>query len=132
MTRSRITIGTALLMLALSGLAQDERARETDRNLFAISYEPDHDPVSINRIHNWVVHVETPDGVVVDNATISIVGSMPGHPHGLPTMPQTTRYLGDGNYLLEGVKFHMNGWWQVTITIKAAGSEDAALFELNL
>jgi len=132
MSKSRVFVFAGTLLLALTLFAQDERTRESDRKLFVISYEPALQPVSINRIHNWVVHVETADGDAVDGATISLVGGMPDHDHGLPTLPQSTRYLGDGDYLVEGVKFHMNGRWEVTMTITVEGGSDTVTFDLQL
>lgn len=132
MSKSRVFVFAGTLLLALTLFAQDERTRESDRKLFVISYEPALQPVSINRIHNWVVHVETADGDAVDGATISLIGGMPDHDHGLPTLPQSTRYLGDGDYLVEGVKFHMNGRWEVTMTITVEGGSDTVTFDLQL
>ena len=132
MSRLRIVFGAALLALVLIAFAEDQRTKASEKKLFLISYEPQIQPVSINRIHNWVVHVEAADGSVVDSATISLVGGMPDHDHGLPTLPQSTRYLGNGNYLVEGVKFHMNGRWEVTITITVDGGSDSVTFDLQL
>ena len=132
MSKAQFSLVTCALLFALNIFAQDERTKESDRSLFVVSYEPALEPVSINRIHNWVVHVETVDGVAVEGATISLVGGMPDHDHGLPTMPQSTRYLGDGDYLLEGVKFHMNGRWDVTLTITTDGGSDTVTFGLLL
>lgn len=100
--------------------------------MFRLSYEPGLQPISINRIHSWVVHVETPDGSPVEDATLTFAGGMPAHDHGLPTLPLATEYLGDGDYLVEGMKFHMNGWWQVTISITVAGVNDTVTFDLQL
>ena len=132
MSRLRIVFGAALLALVLIAFTEDQRTKASKKKLFLISYEPQIQPVSINRIHNWVVHVEAADGSVVDSATISLVGGMPDHDHGLPTLPQSTRYLRDGDYLVEGVKFHMNGRWEVTITITVDGGSDSVTFDLQL
>lgn len=132
MRPSRFLLPAAALMLATLSLAQDQRTQGSDRNLFVISYEPGIDPVVINRMHSWLVHIETADGNPVDGATVALVGGMPDHDHGLPTMPRSTQNLGDGDYLVEGMKFHMNGRWQITISIEVTGSNDAVTFELQL
>ncbi len=132
MSSWRMVFGAGLLILVIPGLAQDQRTKKSDRNLYVISYEPGIQPVLINRIHHWVVHVETPDGSVVNNATIVFVGGMPDHDHGLPTLPLVTRYLGDGDYLVEGMRFHMHGRWQVTLTITVESSIDSVTFDLQL
>jgi hypothetical protein len=119
-------------LLACGGVAQDDNTVATARQLFVVRYEPGLQPLAINRMHSWVIHVEMADGTPVDNASVMLVGGMPDHDHGLPTVPQTTRYLGAGDYLVEGVKFHMNGRWLITITIDAGDSRDEVTFELRL
>ena len=125
-------VAAGLLILAAVGIAQGQQAKKSDKEMFFISYESELQPISINRIHNWVVHVESPDGSPVDDATVTLVGGMPVHDHGLPTLPQATQNLGNGDYLVEGMKFHMNGWWQVTISITVNGRSDVVTFDLQL
>ena len=55
---------------------------------------------------------------------ISIDGGMPQHGHGFPTQPRVTRELGDGRYLLEGMKFSMPGWWEIKLKVDAASGTD--------
>lgn len=125
-------VATGLLIVAAVGIAQEQGAKTSDEGMFVISYESELQPVSINRIHNWIIHVETSDGRPVDGASITLVGGMPDHDHGLPTVPLATQSLGDGNYLVEGVKFHMNGWWQITVSITAGSEVDSVIFDLQL
>ncbi len=126
-----LCVAAGLLMLATVGLAQEQGAKSSDKEMFLISYESGLQPIAINRIHNWVVHIEAADGSPVADATITLIGGMPDHDHGLPTLPLATRYLGDGDYLVEGMKFHMNGWWQITISITVAGRSDSVTFDLQ-
>ena len=65
-------------------------------------------------------------------ASISVDGDMPQHGHGLPTRPQVTKHLGNGDYLAEGMKFQMGGWWVVDFTIDAAGQKDTVRFNMIL
>jgi hypothetical protein len=57
---------------------------------------------------------------------------MPQHGHGLPTSPQATEYLGDGRYLIEGVRFNMGGWWELKFSISAGQGDDSAVFNVVL
>ena len=52
---------------------------------------------------------------------IQVSGDMPEHRHGMPTQPQVTQNLGGGDYLVEGMRFQMGGWWAVTFAIDADG-----------
>jgi hypothetical protein len=57
---------------------------------------------------------------------------MPQHGHGLPTSPQVTQNLGNGDYLVEGMKFQMPGWWEVRFSISAGAQTDTITFNLTL
>ena len=83
--------------------------RQSDQGLFTVRYASELDPVSINEVHAWTLHVETADGQPVDGAVIAVDGGMPEHNHGMPTQPEVTENLGDGNYRVEGMKFQMPG-----------------------
>ena len=106
--------------------------RLSDNSLFRVSYVSSQDMVPVNKIHQWTLHVETADGQLVENATITVDGDMPEHGHGLPTRPQVTEYLGNGDYLVEGVKFQMGGWWVMDFTITADSLTDAVHFNMRL
>ena len=90
------------------------------------------EPVPLNRMHEWVVHVEAADGAPVTGASIEMDGGMPIHDHGLPTAPRVTAELGNGDYRLEGVRFQMPGHWVVELAIDAAPGADSVAFDLNL
>jgi hypothetical protein len=112
--------------------ANTETTRASADSGLVVSYTSELTPIVINKIHNWIVHLETADGTNVAGAQIVAIGGMPIHDHGLPTLPRMTRELGDGDYLLEGMKFHMNGWWQVTVSIDVNDNRDSVIFDLVL
>jgi hypothetical protein len=104
----------------------------TDNGLYRISFTSALDPIAINELHSWTLRVETADGQPVDDAQIRVDGGMPGHGHGLPTQPQVTQNLGNGDYLLEGVRFQMPGAWVMRFDVAADGQSDGVTFELAL
>jgi hypothetical protein len=118
-------------MLSVSANA-DDAAWLTRSGYYRVSFESQLEPIVINRIHRWVFHVETPSGLPVNGAVISVTGGMPLHNHGLPTEPRMTTELGDGNYIVEGMRFHMNGDWELTITVDVAGRRDTVVIPLTL
>lgn len=107
-------------------------SRSTDNGLFNVSWRSDSDDVPLNQIHTWTLTVTTPDGAPVENAEILVDGGMPQHGHGLPTSPQVTEYLGNGEYRVEGLRFQMTGWWEVKFNISAGGQSDSITFNLTL
>lgn len=106
--------------------------RLSAQGLYRISYTPDLGAVPVNQMQSWTLHVETAAGEPVENAAITVDGDMPQHGHGLPTRPQVTRYLGNGDYLVEGLKFHMPGWWVMDFVITANGQSDQVRFNMLL
>jgi hypothetical protein len=106
--------------------------RLSAQGLYRATIRPDRDPIPVNQLHSWTIHIETADGRPVEQATIAVDGDMPQHGHGLPTRPQVTRALGNGDYLVEGMKFQMGGWWFVAFDIDAAAGRDRARFDMIL
>lgn len=104
----------------------------TENGAFKVSFKSELDPIVIGPIHSWTIHVETADGQPVEGAAILVNGGMPEHGHGLPTAPQVTKDLGNGDYLVEGLKFQMGGWWEVKFNISADGTTDDVTFNLVL
>jgi hypothetical protein len=107
-------------------------SRASAQGVFKATIRPAVDPIPINSLHRWTLHVETPDRKPIENAAITVDGGMPQHGHGLPTQPQITKYLGNGDYLIEGMKFQMAGWWVVDFTIDAANQHDTVRFNMIL
>lgn len=90
------------------------------------------DPVVINRIHSWELVLIGADNSPLTGAEISVIGGMPDHDHGLPTLPIVTRETSPGHYLLQGVRFHMPGRWQLTVTISSPQGDETGLLDFEL
>ena len=122
-------------MFRMSAVPSDldySTTRSSDKGLFNVAYTASTGNVPVNQMHQWTLHVETADGQVVEKANITVDGDMPQHGHGLPTRPKVTKYLGNGDYLVDGMKFQMGGWWLMDFTITADGQTDAVHFNMML
>jgi hypothetical protein len=104
--------------------------RSSAKKLFKVSYVSESVPIPIGRIIRWKLRVETADGRPVKNAEITINGGMPEHGHGLPTQPEVTKGMEDGDYIVQGLKFSMPGWWVMTFKVKAQDMDDTVTFNL--
>jgi len=104
--------------------------KESKKGLFVVSWESKSSPIPLNKIISWELQVESTGGQRVENAQITVVGDMPEHGHGFPTVPEVTEYLGDGKYLVEGLKFSMPGWWVVNFHIMDKDMMDSVSFNL--
>ncbi len=106
--------------------------RMSSSGLYRVSFTSVIEPIPINQIHNWTLHVETTDGHPVNDARIGVSGGMAQHGHGLPTRPRVTQHLGNGYYVVEGLKFHMTGKWEVRFDISSSARSDSVIVSLLL
>ena len=128
-------VNIGLMLMRMNDVPSDldtSTTRTSDNGLFSVSYTPASGSIPVNQMHQWTLHVETTGGQPVENATITLDGDMPQHGHGLPTSPQVTEYLGNGDYLVEGLKFQMGGWWVMDFVITADGQSDKVQFNMML
>jgi hypothetical protein len=108
------------------------RVRMSEAGLYRGTIRPDGDSIPQKKLQQWTLHLENASGTPVNAAKIMIDGGMPQHGHGLPTKPLVTRELGDGDYLVEGMKFNMGGWWVVKFRVTAPAGADSLVFNLKL
>jgi hypothetical protein len=87
-------------------------------------------PIPVGRIISWKLRVETVDGRPLKNAEVVLSGEMPEHGHGLPTIPEVAEGATPGDYVVQGLKFSMPGWWVMTFKVKAQEMEDVITFNL--
>jgi hypothetical protein len=106
--------------------------KPTAAGLYKAAIAPQANPIAVGAMHAWTVTVRTPAGAPVTVARIAVDGGMPQHGHGLPTAPQVTRSLGEGRYLIEGMKFNMRGWWTLDLAIEGPKGADTVTFNLVL
>ena len=125
----------ALQLLPFGHQAPDidqSRSRTSENGMFTVALEPETGTIEIGPLHAFILTVATQDGQTVSEATIEIGGGMPDHDHGLATQPEITAALGEGRYRVEGVKFTMEGWWQLRFDISTAAGDDAVVFNIVL
>lgn len=102
--------------------------RPTDHGKYQVALHSLAEPITINKMHAWEIQLRSPSGTAISGARISIDGGMPQHGHGFPTQPKVTRELGQGRYLLEGMKFSMPGWWEIKVKVDAGTGSDEVTF----
>ena len=64
---------------------------------------------------------------LLPDAELSIDASMPAHQHGMNTLPVATAQ-GDGSFLVEGMHFHMTGYWEITAQVTVDSTTETAIF----
>lgn len=126
-------VATGCMMFARAPKDLDySRTRMSAGGTYRATIRPQGDTIPQGKLHRWILHVETPNGAPVDACQIAVDGGMPQHGHGLPTKPLVTRDLGNGDHLVEGMKFNMGGWWVVKFRVSSAAGSDSVVFNLKL
>lgn len=120
-----VSILCALLVTPVTG------AHASDADV-VVTYSVPAGAPEINRMHSWILHVESADGAPIEGAKILVDGGMPEHDHGLPTKPRVTAELGDGDYRLDGMRFHMRGFWEISVTVTTDKGESVVVIPLRL
>ena len=111
----------------------DYTTTETSKGgMFVVTYVPEDGKNVLNRMQQWKIHLENRANEPVLGAKIKVSGGMPEHGHGLPSKPRVTKELGNGDYLVEGLKFTMPGWWKIVLKISSESDEENVTFNLDL
>ena len=97
-----------------------------------VSVRPAGAPVDLGVIHDWIVRIERADGSAATPSLVAFDGGMPEHGHGFVTAPRVTRALGDGEFLVEGVKFHMAGAWELRVALMGSEGADEASIAISV
>lgn len=88
--------------------------------------------IPLRKIHQWILKIETKAGKPVTNAKLYVNGGMPAHRHGFPTKPIAKKHLGNGEYLVEGIKFTMPGSWEMRFTMKLKKQRERVKFKISI
>ncbi len=134
-----------LLSVSATALAQGETLPDwagqsvllaTSAKGLKIEMDSEIKPLEINKIHSWLIRLSDLQDKPVSSAEIQFIGGMPEHNHGLPTQPLVTTEIEPGIYLLEGVRFHMQGAWRLELKLnwnsQGRATADTATIDFEL
>ncbi len=111
---------------------QQRWSTTTERGSYKVAVGPRDGRAPVGQFHDWVIEVRDAAGNAQPDVRLAIDGRMPDHGHGLPTRPQITQHLGDGRYLVEGVRFNMAGRWQLMVAVDGPAGQDRGVFDVDL
>jgi hypothetical protein len=106
--------------------------RASEAGLYLVSLRPETEPAPLRRLHSWIARIESPDGDPVRVTRLAVSGGMPAHEHGFETRPRVTRGIAQGEYLIEGVRFHMTGHWVFRLEWVGPAGADVALVDVQV
>ena len=89
-------------------------------------------PLVKGRLQTVRLEIADQQGAPVSGAAITVDGGMPQHGHGLPTKPRARAASDAGQYVVDGVKFNMGGWWVLSFAVRSAAGNDTVHFNLDI
>jgi hypothetical protein len=95
-----------------------------------VTYYLESENAPLNDIHSWKLLLEDKNGAIIENAEIVVSPDMPEHLHGMLTTAEVYELDEPGMYRVDGMKFHMPGWWEVTIDVTTPKTRDLVRFQL--
>jgi len=104
----------------------------SNAGLYRVILRPRDGAVPLNEMHAWTVDVTTAEGEAFMPTRLAFTGGMPQHQHGFITEPRVTRTLGTGQFLIEGVKFHMAGDWMLRVELVGPSGADGATVHVRV
>jgi hypothetical protein len=105
--------------------------RLSERGLYTASLQSA-EPLRARRAQKVSILIQDAAGQPVEAATIAIDGGMPEHGHGLPTQPRADQAITAGLYAIEGLRFNMGGWWELSFKIEGPAGPDRVMFHLKI
>lgn len=118
----------SIILMSQAGVAETKN-QISDNGSFNVILLNDLELEPLREFISFKIQVVDAIGAPISDAAISLSGGMPAHGHGLPTKPIITA-IGDGEYLVEGLKFSMMGSWELNFEIKSKEVSDTAKFTI--
>jgi hypothetical protein len=88
-------------------------------------------PLAVGTGAAWTIHLATRNGRRVAHASITASVWAPDTGERVPRRP-AVRYVGGGDYRVDGIAFPHGGWWNIALTINARAGADSLAFNVVL
>lgn len=110
----------------------EEVAATSDGGSYYLMYSADPDPIPFNEPFQLIamVHDGADHDHMYNDAQLTVTATMPAHGHGMNTEP-TVSMDEAGMITVDGMLFHMRGWWQMDFTATRAGVSETATFYVD-
>ncbi len=107
------------------------RVAESEGGSFRVGYTPDPDPIPVGDFALEIVVVGV-DGPLPEDLLLGIDARMPDHGHGMVGAQPVVERTADDTFQVTGMDFFMPGYWQIEIVVGEAGSEERAMFDVDV
>lgn len=119
--------------MLIPGMAHAELHLTTLSNAgnFSVDMRYEQPAVAVNTLLSAMVQVGCVKADPCVVRTVSVTAQMPAHHHGLNYTPLVERVQGN-RFQVQGLRYHMPGYWQVFVDIETEQGVERAQFDLEL
>ena len=110
---------------------RQQRSQLSSKKSFRLSYTPQPDPIPLNQHFRLRLLLQDSGNKVLDGARLSVDATMPEHNHGM-NVKARVKPLGQGRYEVQGLLFHMAGYWEIAVTVEQGGRREQAIFGVTV
>ena len=109
------------------------RAQTTAEGHYFVVYEPRPDPIPLNQLFavRVLVYDASDHTKRVRDVSVTVGAAMPEHNHGMNTQAMPMR-TADGDWVVDGMLFHMAGQWQLMIAVVTGMQVERATFDIRV
>jgi len=100
---------------------------------YRVRWRPEPSPIPLNEgfsLEVWVADAEDPE-LALEAVELEVDAGMPDHGHGMIRTPRVTR-LEAGHFEVEGMLFHMPGYWELYFDVRRGALSERAQFAVEL
>jgi hypothetical protein len=127
-------MGTSQLHAESAALIEAQiegKNRLTDTGMYRVYTHPP-SRIDMNRYQTWGIYIEDAAGNALDGVSLKVNADMPAHGHGLLSNPQIKPGSAPGRYRVEGLRFHMPGYWEIRLQMRYLGKQDGLVLPVEL
>lgn len=118
----------ALLVLGCGEARTEATEATTDGGSFEVAWASDPDPVPFNEPFGLTLSLTALEGSL-DGVDLGVAASMPDHGHAMTVAPVVEGEA--AAWTADGLLFHMEGWWQIDVTVQRDGTGEIATFYVD-
>lgn len=123
----------SIFAILTSCTPESDFSAQTPDGRYEATIQPTPDPIPLNALFTLDLKVKKNEGGALQaGTTILVDATMPDHNHGMNTLPVLAPGKEQGNYVVQGMLFHMPGLWEISIKIQEGDAVSEAKFKVRL
>ncbi len=106
----------------------------TDGGAYSVTLEPTKGAIGWNEHFSLNLAIK-PQATGVGPLTVVVDADMPAHRHGMNTKPELVpkgEQSGEQHFRVDGMLFHMTGYWVITVDVTGGGVTERATFPVTI